>query len=442
MSPHNTIPFKKIAAHPVFWMVCLSGLLRLVLALYQPPNPELWADAGTYHALADNMISGHGFSVDGQQPSRVRTPGYPAFIAVIYFFFGSSPKIAVVVQALICSLSVYVVYRLGQIVLDHRGAILSALLVSVHPALLYYDTRLLREGPTGLLLLLIALLAFRFSGRATKWHLLLIGSLLSAVSMIRPETLLMGLPAAYILFRPHFHVRQLWRPVLLVALPILLVWLPWTARNYTLFGSLSPITAGIGSTMWFGNQWIAIGGEDRKDADHAKLQEKTSRILNENITSGNEANVENTFSNMVLTDIMQRPGWFVAMIGKKMVLFWKDANGVKKTLPRIHPLLADVVNIYYYTLLGMMVFAIVRYRKNQNIQALTLWVFTYMMIYALLHVRNRYRVPVMPIVLLLSSGGICILWDVAKARFQKTQPAPQPVCVSAPQKNTQEPVVL
>lgn len=398
---------------PLFWVIILGVTLRIAMALATPPDPSKWADAGTYHALAVHMLAGDGFTMDGETPSRVRTPGYSVFLALIYVVFGANPTLAVVIQALICSVTIYVVYCLTRHIFDHRTATLAALMTATYPALIYYDTRLLREGITTTLLAITVYIALRYQGQAKLKHAGYIGMLLAAVSMIRPETILVGIPVIYLMYKPQINIQNLWRPALLVALPIALVWVPWTARNYAHFGSLSPITAGIGSTMWFGNQWSAIGGEDRKKEDHSKLQAKTSRILNENITSGNEANVDRTFTKMVIEDLKTRPSWFLSMIGNKAILFWKDANGVKKTLPNIHPLLALGVNIYYYFLLMLALVSLTTKRGRE----LALVVFTYMAIYAILHVRNRYRVPILPLVLILSSGGFAIIWNWTKERL-------------------------
>ncbi|MDP6088447.1 MAG: hypothetical protein QGF68_20730, partial [Nitrospinota bacterium] len=50
-------------------------------------------------------------------------------------------------------------------------------------------------------------------------------------------------------------------------------------------------------------------------------------------------------------------------------------------------------------------------------------ILTYMMIYALLHVRNRYRVPVLPLVFVLSAGGFWFLYDLIRTSVQKKLPS-------------------
>ncbi len=391
-------------------------------------NRLLQSDAQIYHLLARNMVAGHGYSDSKSEPygaTRIRTPGYPSFIALVYLIFGPDHRTILFVQSALGALTAFLVYLLGRRLFDTRAGLTAAFVVALYPALIHYDTRILREGFTSTVLTLTVLLSvYAFNTRRKNRRLVTAGALLVLLSMCRPELILLFAPVVYLLARPLSHIRTLWRPALLVALPILLVWVPWTIRNYVTFGSLSPITVGLGGTLWFGNRWADIGGEDRAREDYVQLHEKTKQIMRDNITADNEANVERTFMQMVLNDIAQKPGWFIGMIFKKMALFWKDANGTKKTLPAIHPRLADIVNAYYYLLLALAATGVaLGWRKREWVLPLLSVIATYMMIYALLHVRNRYRVPVLPLVFVLSAGGFWSFYDLIRASVLKKSPA-------------------
>ena len=403
----------------LLWGILLCAVIfRLAFSTHMGPRAR-WSDAGAYHNIAVNLVEGRGYSENGREPTRVRTPTYPAFLAVVYTVTGPSPQAAVVVQSLLGALTVYLVFLLTRRVFDHRAGLLAALIAAFYPALIYYDTRILREGLAALLLAAAVLLAVdTWPKRSTSQRLLAVGGLIAAMSMCRPEMILLTVPVGYLLVRPIRQVRRIWRPALFVALPVLLVWVPWTARNWVVFGSPSPITAGLGTTLWFGQRWADIGGEDRLAADHARLHKRTVDILESNISGGNEANVERTFLRMVLDDVSRRPGWFAAMVFKKMYLFWKDANGVKRTLPAIHPLLAHIHNAYYYALLALAVLGVaVGARRREWVLPILGVILSYMVVYALGNLRNRYRVPVLPLVFVLSAGGFWALYDLVRARI-------------------------
>ena len=410
----NTILSQRLAPLYVF-LAALS--IRLVMDIFLPSvnsysGSQTEADSYTYHSIAQNLISGRGYSFDGITPTRDRTPTYPVFLAMIYLVFGPSATAILISQAFLGALTCLFAYHIGRRIFDARAGFLAAVVVAFYPALIYYDSRVLRESLTTFLLTAAVLTALRIvQGQKRPRGYLVVGAILAAVSMCRPETLLLTVPIGYMLVRPIRGLRNLWRPALLVSLPILFVWVPWTARNYITFGSLSPITVGLGSTLWFGSRWAAIGGDDHKPETHAALQKKVHALRDTT-----EVAVEQRFMSEVMRDIMQKPGWFLEMVYKKIILFWKDANGVRKTLPSIHPFLAPLVNAYYYLLLLLAVTGIVLgWQKYEWVRPLLVLIVTYMMTYALLHVRNRYRVPVLPVVFVLSAGGFWAVYDSLKA---------------------------
>ena len=403
---------------PVYLLIGIAIAFRLTLSIQMPVDQSQWEDEWNYHSMAKHFVAGNGYSIDGETPTRLRTPGYPTYLGIFYWIFGVNPQIALYMQAVIGSFNVLFVYLIASRVFDTRTGLLAASITATYPALAYYDIRLLREGLTALLITAtIALLIVPNDNRSNQKRPLLLGALLACASITRPETLLLAAPIAYFMLRPLRPLKKLWRPILLFSLPILLLWIPWTVRNYNYFGTISPVRHGLGSVLWFGSRWADIDGDNHKPRERAILQQ-----LNKDKFGGlSDKQTDKSYMDNALQDIKQRPDWFVSMIGKKMVLFWRDANGVKKTLPKIHPTLPYLLNTYYYSLLLLALGAVlVLYKKREWVMPLFSIVITYMMIYAILHVRNRYRVPILPIVFVLSAGGFWALYDIVKSKFSIT----------------------
>ncbi|MBB29366.1 MAG: hypothetical protein CME25_10760 [Gemmatimonadetes bacterium] len=390
-------------------------------------NKLLQSDAQVYHILASNLVAGRGYT-DAREapfaPTRIRTPGYPSFIALVYLLFGTDHRVLLVAQSVLGALSAYFVFLLGARLFDSRAGLLGAAMVALYPALIYYDTRVLREGLAASVLTLTVLLAVYNNQNRKPFPLLITGALLTLLSLSKPEFILLYAPVVFLLVRPLRNLRAILKPALLVALPIVVVWSAWTARNYTTFGSLSPVTVGLGSTIWFGSRWAEIGGEDRKQKDYLHLNVKTRDRIRDIRSSSDESKIEKTFMQLLLKDLADKPGWFASMVLKKGYLFWKDANGTKKMLPAIHPTAATLVNLYYYLLLGLAITALALSAKSREwVLPVASVIGTFMITYALLHVRNRYRVPVLPLTLLLSAGGFWILFDLVKASIPVRAPA-------------------
>ena len=406
-------------ARPYLWVVvavaALGFLLRLLAADAFPP--KLASDASAYHGMATHLAAGSGFSLDGETPTRIRPPTYPVFLAAIYLVVGPSLKAALVCQSLLGAVLVVLVYALASRILDARSGLLAALITAFYPAMIYYDTRILREGLTALLVTgCVYYAAGKGGALGERARAVLVGALIGVVSLCRPETLVLCLPIGYMLARPVRCSRELWRSAVLLAIPILLLWAPWTIRNYATFGSISPVTRGLGSVLWFGSRWAETGGDSQTLQARNALKQSTNALAQ----GATEGEIEGRFMGEALRDIGSRPFWFAEMVARKVVLFWKDANGVRKTLPRIHRALPLLLNTYYYTLLIMAAMAVILgHRRHERVLPLAGVVLTYMMTYALLHVRNRYRVPILPLVFVLSAGGFWMLYDLVRQAVGK-----------------------
>lgn len=397
------LPPKASRDRHTLYLFAAIGLVALFarIAAYTYLPPERISDAAIYDAVARNLIAGNGYSINGIDPTMERTPTYPVFLALVYSLSGGTTSAVLIVQAILGVATTFVTGWLATQLFDRRVGYLAAFLVATYPALIYYDTRLLREGFTGFLL--IGTLCLSWLARAGRpWQLLLVGFALACLSMCRPETLVVFIPTVLIVSRLDLKPTRIARPAIYILLPILFVWLPWTARNYTTFGTLSPIRAGIASTVWFGNRWAATGGDDQASQDRAHLKESfQSKAL-----GATEGELDGRFKDEIADDLLSRPLWFVEMVGKKAVMYWKDANGVRRTLPRIHPSLPILLNTYYYGLLALAVFSAWIGRSSISIRTLLYTILIYWATYALLHVRNRYRVPILPIVFILSASSL------------------------------------
>ena len=373
----------------------------------------LQSDDAIYHLLGKNMAAGNGVSESRTEPfspSRIRTPGYPFLLAIVYAVAGPEFKAVLVVQCLLGGLSCLLVFGIGNRLGGPRTGLLAAGIVALYPALIYYDTRLLRESLIGFLLTFTVWWNLRASA-LKPLSLVVTGVCLTWLSMCKPEMIVLSLPIYMLHVSRNDLLRSRVRTALLIVLPILMVWVPWTARNWVHFGSPSPVTLGLGSVVWFGNRWAEIGGEDRERPDQWRLRAEARGIIAD-ANSESETKAETEFASRARNDVLTRPVWFVRMTVRKAYLFWKDANGIKKTLPALHPVLPILVNGSYYVLLALgLVGMFETCRRSHAARNVLFVILTFAGTYALLHVRNRYRVPVLPLVFVFSSVGLWSIWS-------------------------------
>ncbi len=110
-------------------MFSVAVLLRAAYFLPRWASVPDWnVDALGYHQLAVNLLEHGAFSISTApplQPDAIRTPGYPAFIALVYLIFGVSPQAVLLLQVILDSLTALLVtgYRLEALRLAAGGGL-------------------------------------------------------------------------------------------------------------------------------------------------------------------------------------------------------------------------------------------------------------------------------------------------------------------------------
>jgi len=116
-------------------ILALALLLRLVFFfIYQPWNAEvektlvLNGDAVQYHYLGIAILKTFGFA-----DNVFRTPVYPAFIALIYAVFGIHPYIVLLFQILLSVMSIYVVFKIGELSFNRKVGLVATFIMALDP---------------------------------------------------------------------------------------------------------------------------------------------------------------------------------------------------------------------------------------------------------------------------------------------------------------------
>src|SRR5438093_820152 len=94
---------------------------------------DLYSDPGTYLAPAQSLIEQGAFLDSSGNPMVNRTPGYPAFLALIMILASRDLHVVLIVQAVILSLSVLALYWLARLILPQVAAFMGAMLAAFSP---------------------------------------------------------------------------------------------------------------------------------------------------------------------------------------------------------------------------------------------------------------------------------------------------------------------
>jgi 4-amino-4-deoxy-L-arabinose transferase-like glycosyltransferase len=171
-------------------VVAVALAIRLGFVLTAVVQQPLRADAGQYAAYAHNLVEHGVFSLATTVPPSAdafRSPGYPVFLAAVRALAGESSWLTgvVVVQALLGTVTVWLVYRIARAWLPFVPAIVAAVLTASSPHLVVGSAYVLTECLTTFL---VALASFAFV-RAKTTPRLVLAALVTGACCLCNETL-------------------------------------------------------------------------------------------------------------------------------------------------------------------------------------------------------------------------------------------------------------
>ncbi len=251
----------------VLWvtaLILLTLVSRICVAYFLATDEP--GDGRIYTQLAVNLLEQKAFSIESQppfDPTLIRLPGYPLFIAAVYSIFGHGNDLAVrIVQAFFdtatCIICAFIAQQFAE---DEKrrskNAVWAFILAALCPFTVIYVATLLTETLTVFLMAAMTLTAtFAFKAKEAKKSLLwwiLTGFLSGTAVLFRPDS---GLFAAGIgltlvisgLFiktenSPKFTRRLFdvgWHGAVF-SLAFALILAPWTIRNERVFHLFQPL---------------------------------------------------------------------------------------------------------------------------------------------------------------------------------------------------------
>jgi 4-amino-4-deoxy-L-arabinose transferase-like glycosyltransferase len=268
----------------------IAALHGLFFIWYQRPDwTNAWSDQEGYarlgRALAD---TGQFTPAPGQTPfvpEVIRTPAYPAFIAIVYRLFGVHHIWIAAAQVVLFVATCLLVFDIARRVASESIAANAALATALFPPIPYFAALVMTEVWTTFLLTAAMALVIRSLGRCRPGTFAALGVVLALTALSRPAFVLfpIALAAVGVVLFPMLGVRRRPAPggwiVMLGVFAVFMV--PWFAYNYAAVGRVTVSPAGgAGRGIWEGSwqaQWpgrlqseltgLAESVDDRLDLD-------------------------------------------------------------------------------------------------------------------------------------------------------------------------------
>jgi len=401
---------------PISAVLGIAFVARLLWAAVMPVIPV--SDSYDYHTLALNLVQHGAYGWSSQEPTAAWPPGTSAAYALIYSLFGSGQWAIKCFNLAIGVLIVFLTVELGSRWFNRAVGIVAGLIVGLWPVLIEYTTIVASETLFAAALLGILLLFDEICSSERHFKLLtvVLGGLIGFATLLRPTAILLP-----VLLAPVFYVekRKIFPSLKFVSITtvlMLIVLVPWSARNYALFGELVLTSTSGGANLWMGNNPATTGFYQTPPVDAGMNEVQLNRRL------GNEA----------VAYIKQAPAAFVTrtvvkalrLYERETIGVWWNEQGIERAFGRVGVTAIKVASQAFW-IGALLLFGIGCYfAARQGFASFAchpgiamLAYFT--VIYAVFVIQDRYHVPTDPIMAIFAAYGIL---QIAPAAFSRLRP--------------------
>lgn len=435
---------------PAGWLllILLAGAAVRALYLAELPRhpdfawPELDALYHDYWARA--LVSGDWTPPPGQPDPEinrhpyVRAPGYPYFLALLYALFGVHPLVPRIAQMLLGLANAALAYRWGRRAFGAGTGLVFAALMAGYWVLVYYEGELLEPTLSLTVVLLMLDVMSRWADGLNGAHGLAAGLLLGALALLRPNALLFVPVAAGWGMAVALRRRQRLRSAVLalawfaagVALPVgTAAW-----RNYRVAGDPAPVTTAGGLNFYLGyNEWsdgysgIAPDIRNWSSFDHPRLVRELSAQVGRPLDDRGASAV---WMRRALAYIRSQPARALDLTLRRLLLTWgpreisveKEDELERAASPVLRRLPGGFGALLTLALLGLGFLYLAAAppdgsRPRPEVPSLIVcFVATYAASFLPFTVTGRYRVPLLPSLMLLGAYGVVQAAVLARRR--------------------------
>lgn len=225
--------YARIALISVFF---LALAIRLAYAMPGLSDPEtlMRPDSITYINPAKALVSDFAFSTEpgSEEPAMLRTPGYPLFLASIFFISGGSLKLCIIASAVIGALICIPIFLCGNLFSSWKAGFIASLLFALNPTAIALSPMFLSDTLFALFIALQVYFFLRFAKSTFGLYFFMSVAIAAVAAYIRPVNILWIFPALFVVFFVTgipFRLRTTYAALGLLLFVVIVS--PWVVRN-------------------------------------------------------------------------------------------------------------------------------------------------------------------------------------------------------------------
>jgi 4-amino-4-deoxy-L-arabinose transferase-like glycosyltransferase len=362
--------------------------------------------------IAHSLATGQGFA----SPFRVNTgptawmpPVYPLLLAAIFRIFGpytfSSFLAAALFNIFCATFTCIPIFFAGKRIAGLSAAAVAAWLWAIFPNAILIPVESMWDASLSALLvaaILWATIAVAESQRARDWAAY---RFLWGFTLLTNATLMALLPLllAWLAYRAHKQNRKWFGSLALSLGIVILCCMPWTIRNYKIFHTFVPLRSGLGLQLWLGND---DNTQDIFRAERHPIYDATERARY--VQMGEVAYMHEK-QTAAVHYMLSHPARETHLVTRRIISFWSGGTPT----PLKDFLNADATWFRFVLLFNLLaalgallgIIFLIRCRSPFWLPV-AIFPLVFPWAYYLTLVLPRYRLPIDPVVLLLTAVAL------------------------------------
>lgn len=396
------------------WILFGSFLVCVAYAFYFRINPVV--DAKAYDNTAQNIVMGYGFVENAGADVKfdkaiIRVgPLYQYFLAGIYSVFGQRYEVVWLLQALLHAFSALFVYLSSRILFKdninkEKISLVSVAVIGFFPDLIEIAAMLMTETLYIFLWTLFLWYFLKFADEKideqnNKYlHTFLLGVISGLAVLARPPVLF-ALPVLFI----YLLAKKKAAVLAVLVLAIIIVFVPWTVRNYKAYHKIMPFGGAGGYNFWIGNHVGATGEQDKPEEVEWFIEKSGSYLVSDESLRQFKIFIKNHPIEFIRLTISRISHYF--SVARPMG-FWFYDSGLSQLVFVLSSALASVF-LFVFALFGL----VRNWAQQTKLQKYWLW-FTIAtpLILFITVVETRYRFQIYPLLAVFAGYGAIDLWQ-------------------------------
>lgn len=366
-------------------IIFFSLFIRIIILLFfELPN---FGDTQTHKQIGEEIFSGKIVS------SAIHMPGYGVYMYLTNLLINSNYGV-IFADIILSSTTVYIIYLISKKIFnDENVGKISALIYALYPFSIFYSLSSLNET-LYVFLLFLSILNFYNDKYLYGIISIIISIYVKSISIFIGPVILI----AFLIFYNHNSLRNICRFLALYLFILIIFMSPWWIHNFKKYNDFVPTNLAYGYHLYSGNNEInkTGGGIGGKDVDHQLILDSFQHDY---------FKADKVFKAKAYNFIKNNPKEFVDITFKKFVKFWKfypsanEYSGLKYKI---------ISTISYGFVFILTLFFITFYSRKflKKIFPLIVTIFFFTFVYSLTIVSLRYRFPIEPILIILSSYSL------------------------------------